>query len=79
MGVGTHLRRCVLQDGADEAAAHLGHQSEESGEVQFNVIGEEVFPEVQTIETYIFFEIKLLQFFLVDHDNLYSTLDFIYL
>ena len=37
MGVGTHLRRCVLQDGDDEAAAYLGHQAEESGEVQFNV------------------------------------------
>ena len=33
MGVGTHLRRCVLKDGADEAAAHPGHQAEESGRV----------------------------------------------
>ena len=35
--VGRHLLQGELQEGADEAAAHLGHQAEESGEVQFNV------------------------------------------
>ena len=52
MGVGTQLRRCVLQDGADEAAAHPGHQAEESGVVQFNVSGEEV-TEVQPSNLFI--------------------------
>ena len=32
--------------GAEDAAAHPGHQAEDSGEVQFNVSGEEV-TEVQ--------------------------------
>ena len=34
---GRHLLQGELQEGADEAAAHPGHQAEESGEVQFNV------------------------------------------
>ena len=35
--VGRHLLQGELQEGADEAAAHPGHQAEESGVVQFNV------------------------------------------